>query len=74
MLIVRQVGLRIASGNPFRYNARINFRRSPMPAEVGDKAPDFTLRSQTGEDITLSQYIGQKNVVLQTHVMSFTGG
>jgi peroxiredoxin len=45
-----------------------------MPAEVGDKAPDFTLRSQTGEDVTLSQYIGQKNVVLQTHVMSFTGG
>lgn len=45
-----------------------------MPAEVGDKAPDFTLRSHTGEDVTLSQYLGQKNVVLQTHVLSFTGG
>ena len=45
-----------------------------MPAEVGDKAPDFTLRSHTGEDVTLSQYFGQKTVVLQTHVMSFTGG
>jgi len=45
-----------------------------MPAEVGDKAPDFTLRSHTGEDITLSQYLGQKTVVLQTHVASFTGG
>ncbi len=45
-----------------------------MPAEVGDKAPDFTLRSHTGEDVTLSQYLGQKTVVLQTHVLSFTGG
>jgi peroxiredoxin len=45
-----------------------------MPAEVGDKAPDFTLRSHTGEDITLSQYLGEKTVVLQTHVASFTGG
>ena len=45
-----------------------------MPAEVGDKAPDFTLRSHTGEEITLSQYLGEKIVVLQTHVASFTGG
>ena len=45
-----------------------------MPAEVGDKAPDFTLTSHTGEKISLSQYLGQKNVVLQVHVMSFTGG
>ncbi len=45
-----------------------------MAAEVGDKAPDFTLRSHAGEDVTLSQYLGQKHVVLQTHVMSFTGG
>lgn len=45
-----------------------------MPAEIGDKAPDFTLRSHTGEDITLSQYLGERHVVLQTHVASFTGG
>ena len=45
-----------------------------MPAEIGDKEPDFTLRSHTGEDITLSQYLGEKHVVLQTHVASFTGG
>ena len=45
-----------------------------MAAEVGDMAPDFTLRSHTGDDVTLSQYRGQKNVVLQFHVMSFTGG
>ncbi len=32
--------------------------------KVGDKAPDFTLPSITGETISLSQYIGKKNVVI----------
>lgn len=45
-----------------------------MTAEVGDMAPDFTLKSHTGEDITLREYLGNKIVVLQTHVLSFTGG
>lgn len=45
-----------------------------MSAEVGDKAPDFTLRSHDGQDITLSQYQGEKAVVIQTHLLSFTGG
>ena len=31
---------------------------------VGDIAPDFTLPSQTGESITLSQFFGEKNIVL----------
>ena len=32
--------------------------------KVGDKAPDFTLPSQTGENITLSNFFGKKNIVL----------
>jgi len=32
--------------------------------KVGDKAPDFTLPSQTGEKVTLSQFFGKKNIVL----------
>ena len=32
--------------------------------KVGDKAPDFTLVSQKGETITLSDLIGNKNIVL----------
>ena len=32
--------------------------------KVGNKAPDFTLSSITGEKISLSQYIGKKNVVI----------
>jgi thioredoxin-dependent peroxiredoxin len=34
-----------------------------MP-EVGDGAPDFTLKTDTGDDLTLSDYQGSKNVVL----------
>ncbi|MBL8204220.1 MAG: redoxin domain-containing protein [Blastocatellia bacterium] len=31
---------------------------------VGDEAPDFTLEKEAGKTITLSQYRGQKTVVL----------
>ncbi len=45
-----------------------------MPAEVGDVAPDFKLPSVSEGDITMSQYKGQKNVVLSFHVLDFTSG
>lgn len=45
-----------------------------MPAEVGDAAPDFKLPSVSEGDVTLSQYRGNKNVVLSFHVLNFTGG
>jgi len=32
--------------------------------KVSDKAPDFTLPSQMGDDVTLSEFFGKKNVVL----------
>jgi len=32
--------------------------------KVGDKAPDFTLPSNTGENVMLSSFFGKKNVVL----------
>lgn len=35
-----------------------------MKIKIGDKAPDFTLSSQTGESVTLSDLIGKKNIVL----------
>ncbi|XHH08815.1 MAG: peroxiredoxin [Candidatus Bathyarchaeia archaeon] len=35
-----------------------------MAVKVGDKAPDFTLPSQMGDNVTLSEYLGKKNVVL----------
>jgi peroxiredoxin Q/BCP len=35
-----------------------------VKVNVGDKAPDFTLPSQTGDNVTLSQFFAKKNVVL----------
>lgn len=36
--------------------------------EVGDKAPDFTLSSTTGNAISLSQFRGKKSVLLEFYV------
>jgi peroxiredoxin Q/BCP len=35
-----------------------------VSVKVGDNAPDFTLPSQMGDNVTLSEYFGKKNVVL----------
>jgi len=40
--------------------------------EVGDKAPDFTLPSTKGDPVSLSQFLGKKNVVLEFYVLDFT--
>ncbi len=42
--------------------------------EVGEPAPDFILPAHNGQNVALSQFKGQKNVVLSFHVFSFTGG
>ena len=40
--------------------------------EVGDKAPEFTLPSTTGEKISLSQFRGKKLVLLEFYGNDFT--
>jgi peroxiredoxin len=42
--------------------------------KVGDMAPDFSLPSTTGKEIKLSDFRGQKNVVLAFFPAAFTGG
>ena len=42
--------------------------------KVGDSAPDFTLVDQNRNEVTLSQFQGEKSVVLSWHIHSFTGG
>ena len=37
---------------------------SKLKVKIGDPAPDFTLPSITGEEITLSQFKGKKHVVI----------
>ncbi len=45
---------------------------SQVSVKVGEKAPDFTLPSITGERVSLSQYRGKKNVVLSFVPAAFT--
>jgi hypothetical protein len=39
--------------------------------EIGDKAPDFTLPSTTGESVSLSQFRGKKHVLLEFYINDF---
>ena len=45
-----------------------------MPVKVGDKAPDFTLPSQMGDNVTLSEFFGKKNIVLYFYPKDETPG
>jgi len=40
--------------------------------KVGDAAPEFTLRDQDGNSVSLSDFLGKKNVVLVFHPLAFT--
>ena len=42
--------------------------------KVGDMAPDFTLRSTTGQDVKLSSFRGKSNVVLAFFPAAFSPG
>jgi mycoredoxin-dependent peroxiredoxin len=42
-----------------------------MPVEVGQEAPDFTLRDENGEEVTLSALRG-RNVVLVFYPFAFS--
>lgn len=44
-----------------------------MAVQVGEPAPDFTLRDHNRNEVTLSTLRG-KNVVLAFYVLAFTGG
>lgn len=44
-----------------------------MSVEVGQPAPDFTLKDQNNEEVTLSSFRGHKNVVLLFYPLTFTG-
>jgi peroxiredoxin (alkyl hydroperoxide reductase subunit C) len=47
--------------------------RSPLMLTVGSTAPDFTLRDQNRQPVTLSDYRGAKNVLLVFFPLAFTG-
>ena len=45
-----------------------------MGPEIGQPAPGFTVKDGEGNEVTLSSFKGQKNVVLAFYVLAFTGG
>jgi mycoredoxin-dependent peroxiredoxin len=44
-----------------------------MAVEVGQQAPDFELKDQHGQPVTLSGFRGRKNVVLVFYPLAFSG-
>ena len=42
--------------------------------KVGMVAPSFTLKDETGTERSLSEFLGEKNVVLAFYPKDFTGG
>ncbi len=53
---------------------------TPQPAppkthlKVGQPAPEFTLTDTEGKEVKLSDFKGNKNIVLAFYVLAFTGG
>jgi peroxiredoxin len=44
-----------------------------VPVESGQAAPDFTLKDQDGNEVTLSSFRGSQNVVIVFYPFTFTG-
>jgi peroxiredoxin len=44
-----------------------------VPVESGREAPDFTLKDQDGDEVTLSSFRGNQSVVLVFYPFTFTG-
>lgn len=49
---------------------------SPIAAalDVGEKAPDFSLQASDGKTYSMSQFVGEKPVVIAFFPKAFTGG
>ena len=47
--------------------------RSARPPAVGDLAPDLALRDQNGASVRLSQFAGEKHVLLVFYPFAFSG-
>jgi len=44
-----------------------------MTLSIGQAAPDFTLKNQFGESVSLSSFKGKKNVIVTFYPWAFTG-
>ena len=60
------------AGHP--YAAAQDQTMATTTLKVGDVGPDFTLPSDQGGTVKLSDYRGKENVILTFYVLAFTGG
>jgi len=51
----------------------VTTKQTPVPVPVGNEAPDFTLRDQFNEQVTLSSFRGRRAVLLVFYPATFTG-
>ncbi len=49
-------------------------KQTASRVQVGDRAPDFTLPNQSGESVSLSDFLGKKNIVLYFYPKDDTPG
>lgn len=54
--------------------AAVLIGHSAVALEVGDRAPDFSLPGSDGNTYSLSQFLGEKPVVIAFFPKAFTGG
>ncbi len=64
----------IALGTVVYYDEILRYKKINMAIKVGDKAPDFTLQSQAGESVSLSNFLGQTSIVLYFYPKDDTPG
>jgi len=50
------------------------FQKPSSKLKIGDKAPNFTLKNQNGQNVSLSDFEGNKNVVLYFYPKDETAG
>jgi len=79
LLLALSGGIASAQQQPAQPPATAASKPAAPPAikthlKVGDAAPDFTLPNTKGEMVKLSDFRGQKNVVLAFYILAFTGG
>ncbi len=51
-----------------------NPQTPPPKLMVGETAPDFTLKDQHGNSVSLHDFLGKKSVVLAFYIFAFSGG
>ncbi len=69
--------LALACAVLFQPLSRADNKEAGTMPKVGDPAPDFKLQYFDGhdlKDVSLSQYRGQKQIVLAFYIFAFTGG